>query len=132
MKHFITLNRSMKTCSICNEPLTGKQKRYCSAVCHRRGSNNTFNVYTLQKARAIRRKIALILRMGGACSVCGYRKNLAALHFHHNDPTLKEIKLDRRTLGTCSMARLESEAAKCRLLCGNCHAEHHYPNENNW
>ena len=132
MNAIITISKSMKHCKICKTPLTGKQKCYCSDVCHRKGSNTTFNSYSIQRTRAIQRKIALVIRMGGKCSGCGYKKNLAALHFHHTDPTLKEFKLDRRILSTCSIARMESEAAKCILLCGNCHTEHHYPNENEW
>lgn len=72
------------------------------------------------------------MAMGGKCTKCGYRKNLAALTFHHNDPTLKELQLDRRIMSNYNMERLIAEVAKCTLLCSNCHAEHHNPTEESW
>ena len=52
---------------------------------------------------------------------------MAALHFHHLDPNLKEIKLDVRRLGNNKMESLLKEVEKCILLCANCHAEEHNP-----
>jgi transposase len=70
-----------------------------------------------------RRKVKEILaaEAGGKCRLCGYDRCLAALEFHHVDPTTKSFALSRR--GARSIARLRSEASKCVLLCGNCHAE---------
>jgi hypothetical protein len=46
---------------------------------------------------------------------------LAALEFHHVDPSAKEFGLAHR--GARSIERLRAEARKCVLLCSNCHAE---------
>ncbi len=67
---------------------------------------------------------------GGYCQRCGYSKNLAALEFHHLDPTEKEIQLDMRTLSNRNWHIVLAEAEKCILLCSNCHAEEHNPDAN--
>jgi hypothetical protein len=73
---------------------------------------------------AWRRKVKQILvaEAGGACLLCGYAQCPAALQFHHLDPTAKSFALSREGV-TRSLARAREEAAKCALLCANCHAE---------
>lgn len=67
-------------------------------------------------------KADLIREAGGACLLCGYDAAPAALHFHHVDPRTKHFPIGGRGLGR-SMESLRAEAAKCVLLCANCHAE---------
>jgi hypothetical protein len=62
------------------------------------------------------------MKPGGRCHLCGYSRCMAALHFHHRDPASKFFSLSMRGC-TRSFAELQAEAAKCVLLCGNCHAE---------
>lgn len=69
-----------------------------------------------------RAKQRLVEEAGGACRLCGYDRCVAALQFHHIDPTTKSFGLGSRGLSR-SIERLRDEAAKCVLLCGNCHAE---------
>jgi transposase len=69
-----------------------------------------------------RAKAQLVEEAGGRCRICGYDRSLAALQFHHVDPTTKSFALSLRGV-TRSMAKLRAEAAKCVLLCANCHAE---------
>jgi hypothetical protein len=59
---------------------------------------------------------------GGACRMCGYDRYVGALHFHHHDPSRKKFGLSHGGF-TMALGRLRSEAAKCVLLCSNCHAE---------
>lgn len=70
-----------------------------------------------------RRKVKSILvaEAGGSCVICGYSDNPHALHFHHVEPTEKAFALSRDGV-TRSLARARAEAAKCVLLCANCHA----------
>jgi transposase-like protein len=70
-----------------------------------------------------RRRVRLILidEAGGQCLLCGYDRNPAALQFHHVDRATKEFTL--RNGDTRSLERMRAEAAKCVLLCANCHAE---------
>jgi transposase len=71
-----------------------------------------------------RRKVKemLVAEAGGACALCGYARHHAALQFHHVDPTTKSFGLGVRGI-TRSIEKLRAEAAKCVLLCANCHAE---------
>jgi hypothetical protein len=67
-------------------------------------------------------KALLVEEAGGHCCICGYGACVAALQFHHLDPATKRFGLSNRGLGR-ALAELRAEAAKCVLLCANCHAE---------
>ena len=58
------------------------------------------------------------------CSICGYSKCKSALEFHHLDPSTKEFNLSLVGM-TYSWSTILKEAAKCILLCSNCHRELH-------
>ena len=65
----------------------------------------------------------LVAEAGGGCALCGYRPRTSArLQFHHLDPREKAFALSGRGV-TRSLAAARAEAAKCVLLCANCHAE---------
>lgn len=83
---------------------------------------------TVHRTNLLRKKHKQILvdMLGGCCELCGYKKCLSALEFHHLNPNEKEF-----TLSDCKVFRIEflkKEASKCKLLCSNCHREVH---ENN-
>lgn len=114
----------MTTCIICSLQLKGLQTMFCSKECkskHHKKSN-----YQSQQKRGIQRKVELIKLKNYKCNRCGYNKNIAALDFHHIDPTTKIIPLDIRTLSTTSYEDILKEADKCILLCSNCHRELHH------
>jgi transposase len=71
-----------------------------------------------------RRKVKLVLvaEAGGHCVLCGYDRCVAALHFHHVDPSSKRFHLSMQGVSR-SLAAARAEMAKCVLLCANCHAE---------
>jgi transposase len=71
-----------------------------------------------------RRKLKEILvrEAGGRCEICGYDRWVGALQFHHRDGEKKEFGLADRGL-TRSLEAVRKEAAKCILLCANCHSE---------
>ncbi len=107
------------------QTLTLDCARHGSTTFARRGSGG----YRCGKCRAEavarrRRKIKRLLveEAGGSCCICGYERCLAALHFHHVDPTSKRFALSNRGV-TRSLERARAEARKCVLLCSNCHAE---------
>jgi len=114
-------------CAICGRLLKGRQRKYCGRKCKNSDTNNRHQNYTSQQARGLRRKLALVAERGGRCERCGYRKNYAALAWHHLDPSQKSFELDLRAMSNRSNAVLREEAVKCRLLCANCHAETHHP-----
>ena len=61
---------------------------------------------------------------GGNCINCGYNKCLAALEFHHVDPTQKDFALSNDG-HTRSWEQIKNELDKCILVCANCHREIH-------
>jgi hypothetical protein len=63
----------------------------------------------------------LIEEAGGTCAICGFDKHPAALQFHHLDRDEKSFTL--RDGDTRALERMREEAAKCMLLCANCHAQ---------
>ncbi len=77
--------------------------------------------------RGLERKLRLVDECGGRCSGCGYAKNLAALTWHHVDPSNKKFSLDLRSLSNRTAVEIRGELARCILLCANCHAEAHFP-----
>jgi excisionase family DNA binding protein len=72
--------------------------------------------------RRRRIKELLVAEAGGRCNRCGYARYIGALQFHHRDGEIKEFGLGDRGL-TRSLEAAKAEAAKCVLLCANCHAE---------
>lgn len=78
--------------------------------------------YKHVKAHRLRRKALLVQEAGGKCVRCGYDKCLSALQFHHRDPATKLFSLSS---GIKRLDLMREEAAKCDLLCANCHAEAH-------
>ena len=59
------------------------------------------------------------------CILCN-ENHIATLHFHHLDPSTKEIDLSTAVRLGWSKDKLEKEINKCVVLCANCHAKEHY------
>lgn len=74
----------------------------------------------IARRRKVKRK--LVEEAGGECVLCGYRRWVGALQFHHLDPERKEFNVAARGHAR-SLARCRAEIRKCILLCANCHAE---------
>jgi len=79
---------------------------------HREQTNNAHR----KRKRMIKQKIVDML--GGKCQRCGYARCLAALEFHHKDPTVKEhsLEMNKREL-------VNFDPNKYELVCANCHRE---------
>ena len=88
---------------------------------YRRRRKNQHSYRSLKERRR-RRKAELVDMFGGRCMDCGYDASPAALEFHHRDPATKEFGLGN---WHGSRERLHAEAAKCDLLCANCHRLRH-------
>ena len=122
-----------KFCVFCGKPLYGRQTKYCSRKCEvKQESKEGYHTKYARKqdARGTEMKIKYIKQLGGKCSICGYKKNISALVFHHVDPSTKKFTLDARTIVRKGKASVEEEIAKCILLCHNCHHELHHPEYN--
>ena len=75
-----------------------------------------------QRVYGKRKALLLELRneMGGKCKKCGYSKEIRILTFHHTDKNKVDNVTNLQSLGA-----IRAEAAKCILLCPNCHAIEH-------
>lgn len=69
-------------------------------------------------------KLKAIEYKGGCCESCQYSKCIAALSFHHRDPSKKDFGISR-LISTMSWDTIVEELDKCTLLCLNCHTEVH-------
>ena len=116
----------VKSCQICgNEFETvkgGNNRQYCFECSpqYPKGGSRAKTISALRRAM----KREAIKRLGGSCARCGYSKSVAALSFHHKDPSQKEFGLSNSGV-THSWDTYWEEAQKCELLCANCHAELH-------
>ena len=72
--------------------------------------------------RRRRIKATLVEEAGVPCVLCGYDRSPIALQFHHLDPASKSFGIAERGMAR-ALATAREEAAKCVLLCANCHAE---------
>jgi 5-methylcytosine-specific restriction endonuclease McrA len=90
-----------------------------------RSNDDQYRCLRCQSEQVIERRrrlrAQLVREAGGACALCGYDRYVGALHFHHLDPSAKRFQLGGGA--TRSLERNRAEAAKCVLLCSNCHAE---------
>jgi len=85
-------------------------------------------IYEKKEKRKNKNKQKAINLLGGKCCVCGYKKCIAAIDFHHKDPTKKDFSI--KNLSHLAWERMKKEVIKCVLLCANCHREHHWKEKN--
>ena len=102
---------TMKECVVHGETefVLEKNKYYRCKKCR------TDRVSNIKK----RHKQELVEEYGAGCNICGYNRYIGALHFHHIDPKTKSFSLGN----VRSKVKMQEEAKKCILLCGNCHSE---------
>jgi hypothetical protein len=54
------------------------------------------------------------------CADCGKRYAQCSMDFDHRDPTRKVARVPS-LVGRASLDRILAEAAKCDIVCANCH-----------
>jgi len=82
-----------------------------------------YNIQAVAKRRRKLKAMAIEYK-GGKCMICGYRKYVGALDFHHLDEKNKSFDLSTKGL-TRSWEKTKAETDKCILVCANCHREIH-------
>lgn len=121
-KHPVQKANGRKRCPECTEMLDvsefykrndGEPSSYCIRCVLKK---------SLDRQRAL--KQASVEYKGGRCVRCGYNRSLAALEFHHLDPSEKDINISKKRF--LDLERLKPELDKCILVCSNCHKEIHY------
>ena len=143
----------MKQCKVCGETkeLTefykhptskGGRRNYCKACSNNKGATWRASRSEEQVARdraatvksqkdgstnllKFKARKVLVESLGGKCEKCGYDKCIAALDFHHKDPTEKDFNISKVYPSKNMMPKLLEEVSKCMLLCANCHREEH-------
>lgn len=111
----------------------GAKRRVITEVCRHHGHTEFVlegrGAYRCRRCRQAavsrwrrRLKAKLVREAGGSCRLGGYDRYQGALQFHHLDPPAKRFLISRKG-ATRSRAEARREAAKCLLLCANCHAE---------
>lgn len=106
-------------------------KRYRCKTCHNatnrkyRQTDKAKSKELLYKAvRKIKRnnKEKLVALHGGECSICHLKDPCLAIYdFHHEDPNEKDVNISR----IHNWKKAIAEAAKCILVCSNCHRRIH-------
>lgn len=90
-------------------------------------ANRKTGVKTPEGRLQVKRELLLVLGVTG-CQHCGFTPTLdvemAAIDFHHRVPTEKRFSVSGSDLQR-NIASLQEEAAKCDVLCANCHRIHH-------
>lgn len=61
---------------------------------------------------------------GGCCEICGYKKYIGALDFHHINPNEKDFTIAHIRQYKFDEV-IKEELDKCMLVCSNCHREIH-------
>jgi len=101
-----------------------KPKRPKKIIDQRYYKKNKEKVYNRKMGRRKKLKEEAITLLGGKCTICGYRKCISALEFHHTKGE-KEAHVSL-FLKNESRQKILKEVGKCILLCANCHREVHF------
>ncbi len=108
-------------CKICEKQLA--KNRYHQVD----SAGKTRNPRTLEARLELKRKLVDVA--GGCCTRCGYNKSIYALDFHRTgkdkENTVSNLLMRATGKKDEHLALALAEAAKCILLCANCHRELH-------
>lgn len=103
------------------------------AVCHRIRTHSEDRRYTPRVKMSVRvaeqrKALRGLLDASKAhpCEDCGLSYPIVAMDLDHRDPTLKNRNVSRMIHSECSLALVQAEIAKCRLVCANCHRTRTY------
>lgn len=128
----------MKTCSKCKIPKELKEfnknkktKDKLSSYCRECVRKVSKKYYYENQSRLLtnfrgKNDWVLSLKESGECKKCGFNTHLAALDFHHLEPSKKEFGVSSRAYSTKDRESIKNEIKKCIILCANCHRIFHY------
>lgn len=100
----------------------------CHAILHEIERQNNYKEKRIDhiaaRQSAINKKKQLIKDLGDKCDICDFKSNYTqCFTFHHLDKSIKKFELNTVNLRKYSDQEIAEEAAKCQLLCFNCHME---------
>lgn len=104
------------------------RREYAREYAREYGKAHRKEQYARRLVRHRQLRVKLILMRGGVCEGCmesSYNgRNGAIFHFHHTDPTTKLFNIGNGITNK-SWQTILAEAAKCVMLCANCHELQH-------
>lgn len=83
-----------------------------------------YNSIPSSKRSKKKKKLIIQGAKSGGCILCGYKKCLAALDFHHVSSD-KEFSVNKACANSYSYDCIIKEIGKCVVVCSNCHREIH-------
>lgn len=95
----------------------------CGRRCGKHGSWGWCRTCYARRRKDVVKK-AIFSSLGGMCEQCG-ETHIATLDLHHVDEAEKEYCV-ASIINSKPIAVVAKEAAKCRVLCSNCHRIHHH------
>ena len=101
------------------ETILGEMEVQCR-YCYRKERGYRSRDHQAKQRIRVKQKIRALCLKSMGCRVCGEAEPIA-LDFHHLDPAQK----DGSPLRQSSVKRALAEAAKCVILCANCHRKVH-------
>lgn|SRR3989338_5693498 len=84
---------------------------------------NRIKIYQRKMQRRWRIKQNMVGLMGSECRLCGYKKCISALEFHHKNKE-KDFNI-ADLIKNSSEQNVLKEVQRCILVCANCHRELH-------
>jgi hypothetical protein len=87
-------------------------------------ANQTETKVRNKKTKAKEKAKWYIFKSTLKCTDCGFF-HIAALDFHHEDPSTKEGNV-HNYISNGQFAKAYEEIKKCIVLCANCHRIHHH------
>lgn len=73
-----------------------------------------------------------LLKEASPCTDCGHKFPYFVMDFDHRDSTTKVADVSTLVKGTGRWSLVETEIAKCDLVCANCHRLRTYQGDNNY
>ena len=118
-KHFNEYHKKYMTKPKNRERSNERQRGYNKTEKYKQKKN------TNRRKWAAEQKQKSIIYKGGKCIICGYDTCLAALDFHHPDPSKKNGYGTGALKSHWSFEKNMAELDKCILVCVRCHREIH-------
>lgn len=105
-------------CKQCSKEFVARtwNQTFCNLDCWKKFYQKNF-IKKKNQADEIRKKKK-------SCELCGYRKWLPCLEWHHIEPKDKKFSINYISKQR-SPDEVDAEIAKCVVLCCNCHTEIH-------
>ena len=105
------------------DPAVRKRKNAAYSAAHYQ-KNKAATIRRTKAVKAREKEEWFAFKSRLSCTKCGFN-HIAALDFHHEDPTTKEGNV-HRFVSNGQFARAYEEIKKCIVLCANCHRIHHH------